>query len=108
MTIKDRVENILKASHKARNSDVELLLIYLQKSGMELSEKQMDVFRKMPSMETIRRTRQQLQEQGKYPASDEVEKERYIRSLAMRQNVKSQDPEKILEAQGYRILPYGQ
>lgn len=31
-----RVENILQASRAARNSDKELLIIYMQKSGMNL------------------------------------------------------------------------
>lgn len=75
---------------------------------MNLSPKQEEIFRGMPSMETIRRSRQQIQSEGKYPASKEVEKERYIKQLAMRQNIREEDPEKLLEARGYRVLPYGE
>lgn len=107
MTIQDRVENILKVSDKARNSDRELMLIYMQKSGMELTSKQMEVFRNMPSMETIRRIRQKLQEQGKYPASEQVNEERYRKFKQTRQNIKYQSPEQLLENLGYKVREWG-
>lgn len=53
MKTSDRVEYILQASKSARNSDKELLIIYMQKSGMNLSPQQIEVFRDMPSAETI-------------------------------------------------------
>lgn len=108
MTIKDRVEAILKASRAARNSDKDLQIIYLQKAGMNLSYEQIKVFKELPSMETIRRIRQSLQEQGKYPADSEVEKERYNKYVNTRQNIKSQSPEQLLEARGYRVKPWGE
>ena len=77
MNTKTRVESILKYCPKARNSDKELLVIYLQKSGMELTDKQIEVFMNMPSTESIRRIRQKLQEEGKYLADKEVEDKRY-------------------------------
>lgn len=108
-SITQRVENILRASEKARNSDKELLVIYFQKSGMNLSEQQIDVFRKMPSTETIRRVRQSLQEQGKYPASETVNEKRYSKFREMRGSVgvaSTQQTERILE-DGTIILPNG-
>lgn len=108
MKVKEQVENILKYVAKTRDSDKELYIIYMQKSGMELSERQIEKFRKLPSLETIRRTRQQLQEEGKYLATPEVEKERYRKFKEMRGNIMyHDDPEKILESQGKVILPYG-
>lgn len=86
MTIRDRVESILKVSRKARNSDTELQLIYLQKLGMNLSQHQIDVFRQAPSMETIRRIRQKLQMDGKYPADKEVEERRYEQFVSQKSN----------------------
>lgn len=77
MKVVDQVENILKASHKARNSDKELLIIYMQKFGLELTPRQVELFKEMPSTETIRRVRQQLQMEGKYPASEEVDNARF-------------------------------
>ena len=108
MKISERVENILKASVAARNSDKELLIIYMQKSGMELTPKQIELFKEMPAMETIRRVRQNLQEQGKYPASQKVEEARYKKYQQVKQNISYQEPEKLLEAQGYKILEWGE
>lgn len=107
MKITEQVENILKASTKARNSDRELLVIYMQKAGMGLSDKQILVFKGMPSVETIRRTRQMLQEQGKYLPSKEVEEVRFKKFQNMRQAVGSVDPEAALEQRGYKVLPWG-
>ena len=44
---------------------------------MELSDRQIAKFKTLPSMETIRRIRQDLQQKGKYPASKAVEDERF-------------------------------
>ena len=77
MKIAQQVENILRFVPQTRSSDKELLIIYMQKCGMELTDKQMEVFRDMPSLESIRRVRQKLQEEGKYPASKEIEEHRY-------------------------------
>lgn len=107
MTINQRVQAILSVSKAARNSDKELWLIYAQKSGMNLSEAQKQVFRDMPSPETIRRVRQKLQEVGKYSADHEVNEARYRKFKSVRANIKSEDPEKLLEQQGIKVLPWG-
>lgn len=107
MKIKQQVENILKVSSVARNDDKELLIIYMQKSGMGLTPRQIEVYRKMPSVETIRRTRQQIQENGAYLASPAVEQARFERNMAMKNMVRDEEPETILEQQGYRVLPWG-
>lgn len=108
MKTSERVENILKASHKARNSDIELLIIYMQKSGMELTPKQIEIFRKLPAMETITRIRRNLQEQGKYPADPKIEEERFKKFQAVKNSIHYEDPEKLLESKGYKVLPWGQ
>lgn len=109
MTIRQRVENILRVSQKARDSDKELLIIYMQKSGMELTKKQEEIFKKMPSVETVRRIRQKLQEEGKYPASDKVDAERFKKFQAMRSEMGRPDasPEDYLERNNYKVLPWG-
>jgi hypothetical protein len=106
MTIKERVENLLKASVKARNSDIELLILYMQKSGMELSEKQIEIFRKMPSAETITRIRRKLQEEGKYEASDAVNQARYDKMKEYQEsfNKLAGDPIAQLAKLGYKIV----
>lgn len=108
MRIVDRVSNILSVSRAARNSDRELLIIFMQKMGMELTDRQIDIFRKMPSTETIRRTRQSLQERGLYPADQKVNEARYNKFKEMRGAAGITDPEKILENQGYRVRPWGE
>lgn len=108
MKISQQVENILKVSREARNSDKELLIIYMQKFGMNLSEEQKDTFRNMPSTETIRRTRQQLQQECKYPADESVDQARFDKFKEVKQNIKYESPESLLEAQGYKVLPFGE
>lgn len=108
MKILEQVESILKCVPKTRDSDKELMIVFMAKSGMNLTQMQESVFRKMASMETIRRSRQIIQEQGKYPASPEVEQERYNKFITVKQGIHYEDPEKLLEKQGYTVLPYGE
>lgn len=103
MKISERVSNILAVSKKARNSDKHLQVIYMQRSGMELTEKQIELFIEMPSMETIRRTRQQIQMEGKYPADKEVEASRFDKYKEMRQAAGLIEPERVLEQ---RAIPW--
>jgi hypothetical protein len=107
MTITDQVENILRASKQARNSDTELQIIYMQKFGLNLTDHQVELFRNMPSLETIRRVRQKIQEQGKYPADQAVRGERKRKALVMQQTAPSAKPHNIEKTLGYRIRPWG-
>lgn len=84
MRIKEQVANILAVSRPARNSDKELLIIYMQKYGLELSEKQIAKFKQMPSAESITRARRLIQMEGKYPADQVVDQGRFERYTAMR------------------------
>lgn len=97
LKISEQVENILRVSHAARNSDRELLILYMAKFGMGLTKEQEDKFRKMPSTETIRRTRQALQEQGKYPADKEVDEARFQKYRKMRYEYKYNDDTNTVE-----------
>lgn len=108
MKILDQVTNILKASHMARNSDKQLMIIFMQKSGMNLSPQQIETFKRMPSLETVRRTRQLIQEQGKYPADQRIEEERYNKFKEVRHGIQYEDPEALLEKRGYKVLEYGE
>lgn len=102
MNVSQRVESILKASVDSRNSDTELLIIYMLKSGMELTPKQIKIFKEMPSMETITRARRQLQEQGKYEASEEVNEARYEKMKEFQGEYA--DANRQLAKLGYRIV----
>lgn len=106
MTTAQRVEYILKASHKARNSDKELIKIYLYKAGLELTPAQIDKLMSLPSFETITRVRRKLQEQGKYPASEEVNEARYNKFKSITNNMATADApqaEQILENLGLKF-----
>lgn len=106
MNISERVENILKVSRDARNSDKELLIIYMQKAGMDLSQKQRNIFRDMPSSETIRRIRQKFQEQGKYKADKAVDEARFNKYRKVRYNIAGSnqvDAEELLEQRGLQF-----
>lgn len=71
-TIKPKVEEILKHSQEARNSDKELILRVWHACGLILDEKQREIYRKIPHAESIRRTRQKFQEEGKYLADKQI------------------------------------
>lgn len=109
MTITQRISAILDHSKAARNSDTELLLIYMQKSGMDLSPKQIDVFRNMPSFETIRRTRQKIQQVGRYKAAPEVEAARKYKSVMTRRTIPFMQPDDVQRTlDGRVVLPFGE
>lgn len=95
MRVTDEVRKILATNIQARNSDRELLLAYMDNEGMDLSPKQREIFRHMPSMETVRRIRQKLQEGGHYLANKNIATERTFKSYAMQQNTPTAKPETI-------------
>lgn len=96
MKTSDRVENILQASRAARNSDKELLIIYMQKSGMNLTAEQIRIFKDMPSAETITRVRRQLQEVGKYPADEDIDNARFEKYQQMKYKTPQTEVDDIL------------
>lgn len=107
MTTQTRVENIMRASRESRNSDIELYIIYCQKSGMNLTPNQMRILRDMPTMDTLTRIRRKLQEQGKYEADEAVNEARYKKFKHIKQNINYDSPEELLESQGYKVHPFG-
>lgn len=88
------IEDILENNPRTRDSDKELFIQVMQRRGMELTYRQIDIMRDL-NFESIRRTRQKLQEQGKYRASDRVAKQRRIKSYVMQQNAPIAKPERI-------------
>lgn len=106
-TITERVTNILKHAPAARSSDRELIIIYMQKCGMDLDQRQLRIFRDMPSMETIRRVRQSVQAQGLYPASNTVKAERQRKALVMQQLTPGFKTTADLEHELVEVRPWG-
>jgi hypothetical protein len=68
----------------------------LQHKGANLTPKQIQLL-KETNFESIRRTRQKLQEQGKYPASVRVKKERDLKAVQMRYTVGGVDVAELIE-----------
>lgn len=99
--VKDKVESILKFDHASRNSDTRLLIVYMQKSGMELTPKQIEILKDMPTMESITRARRNLQEQGKYEADESVQEARYEKMKEHQEEYS--DPYAYLNKLGYKI-----
>jgi len=98
MTIKQRIKRILQDSREARNSDTELWLIYAQQEDLRLTERQKDIIRDMPSMETLRRTRQIIQNtEGSMRPDPTVDRARYSKYRAMRHNIHDEEPAQILQ-----------
>lgn len=92
------VENILKYSREARNSDKELHIRFMRHFGIILDESQIALFKKMPSLETARRIRQKLQQEGQYPADKAVGFERRFKGYTMQQrNPKADKVESVTE-----------
>ena len=93
--VTNTVRAILSRSKIARNSDRHLLIEFMQISGMELTEKQQEVFLHLPSLESVRRVRQKLQENGNYPADEKIARERDYKSMRMQQMTPNASPESI-------------
>ena len=73
-TVKERVEYLLRKYPDARNSDLYLTILYLRKFtelGKYIDYIPYNVIRKYEGVfETIRRTRQKIQEEGYYLPTD--------------------------------------
>lgn len=101
MRVLDIVEGILKQSRESRNSDKELFIRFMENFGIHLDPTQKSIFKSMPHLESVRRIRQKLQEQGKYQADQKIGANRRFKGYSMQQRapkVKAQDIEKIIEA----------
>lgn len=93
--VTDTVRKILANSRMARNSDRHLLIEFMQLSGMDLTPRQQEVFLHLPSLESVRRVRQKLQENGNFPADPKIANEREYKSMRMQQITPSASPEFI-------------
>lgn len=109
MTIAQQVESILKHVPKTRDSDKELMIVYMRKFGLELTPKQEELFREMPTAETLTRVRRKLQEDGKYQASAEVRAERDFKSMQMQQITPKANAHYVdVTMDGRQVLPWGE
>ena len=72
MTQMELVEAMLQKYPRTRSSDSDLIIGILQAKGANLSPAQREIMRSI-NFESIRRNRQLLQADGKYPADKEVQ-----------------------------------
>ena len=70
------VREILSASEKARNYDMELQRLALEKQGFILTPEQAKICPRLFNFETVRRTRQDLQHRGLYKANKQTKLKR--------------------------------
>ncbi|OUJ18298.1 hypothetical protein AMET1_1209 [Methanonatronarchaeum thermophilum] len=95
-TVRAAVEQTLKNNKKARNNDTYLTLLVLEKLGyaeynythdhyqITIGQKELH---EMPALESIRRTRQKLQQQGKYPPTQQNQQHRKQQEQKVRQKM---------------------
>lgn len=89
MTTKEIVEKVLSERPETRDNDRLLILQVWEEQGLVLTPEQKHIFKNIASSETIRRTRQLLQEGGEYEASENVSKSRQALEVETRSNIKS-------------------
>lgn len=105
----------MQAVPATRSSDKELLIVYMQKAGMDLTPSQIAMFKDLPSMETLSRIRRKIQENGELPATPEVEKarfEKYKQTKGAIGVTNAVEAEELLDGtlilpDGTRVMPYG-
>lgn len=86
--VKPLVENILSRFPDTRDSDMKLILKVWSAQGLVLSADQVDAYFKYCSPpESVRRSRQSIQEGGEYPSSKKVTEERARLEVEMRENI---------------------
>lgn len=83
----DIIKNILASDRQSRNSDRRLLLKVWERQGLVLSAYQTEQFMKVASAESIRRARQKLQEDGGYPADQQIRFTRHFKGAQVQQNI---------------------
>ncbi|WGI17167.1 hypothetical protein [Methanonatronarchaeum sp. AMET-Sl] len=95
-TVRATVEQTLQNNQKARNNDTYLTLLVLEKLGYAKYNYTHDYYQitigqkelqEMPALESIRRTRQKLQQQGKYPATPKTKQHRKQEEQKIRQKM---------------------
>jgi hypothetical protein len=87
-TVRQNVEAILSGSIKARNNDKHLMMIYWKViDGIDFNKFQYEFAEKATSPESIRRSRQLIQEEGLFPPTVETAKKRRGREAEMKKAI---------------------
>ncbi len=91
MTTKQRVEAIMQYLPETRSNDKMLCIVFMQKAGLDLTDAQIKKFYEMDDLWTIRRCRQKIQEEGRFPATHAVNEARYKKFKQFRQTIPYND-----------------
>lgn len=87
-----KTEQALKMFPETRDNDLLLMLKVWDREGFNLSDRQKEKFLSgLTKPESIRRTRQKLQQQGLYPANQEVDDARFDKFVEMKNNMRIED-----------------
>ena len=78
------VKSVLRDNKETRNSDKRLLIEIWKKQGLHLTEEQERMFMKCASPESIRRSRQRIQELGFYKSYEPVRQARLFEQEQLR------------------------
>lgn len=85
----DLTYQVLQDVPESRSDDRRLIEEVWKKCGLHLTEEQRYIFYASPSPETIRRTRQKINEIGQFKASPEVQQARLNFEETVRKEIKS-------------------
>jgi len=102
------IETILRDYPETRSNDRLLQIKVWERQGFYLSDSQRDKYLHLPSTESVRRTRQKIQESGLYPASESVKRQRKFKAMQIQQmipKVKSDKVERLVQAPMFDLPP---
>ena len=96
--LNNQIRQILLLNKKARNSDKELIIEVWKANGLRLTQDQIAIFKKLPSTESIRRTRQKIQENGEFLADNNIRRTRKNKADLVRSKIaREPEPQKLFE-----------
>lgn len=90
MSLEQREIRLLSQNEIYRSKDRELILAIWEQEGLVLTEEQKRKFLKVSSPESIRRTRQKIQERGQYLPDANTQKRRKALANQTRQIVREE------------------
>lgn len=108
MNLTPTIRSILRDNLLARDSDHELIIQVLIRKGFAPTKRQLEILREL-SFESIRRTRQKLQQAGEFLPSPRVAKQRKLKGMITSQRIvktKAENIDKLIREQPLP-LPWG-
>lgn len=102
------IEWVLSNFPETRDSDKELMIRILDYKDAKLSDRQREIIRGL-NFESIRRTRQKIQEAGRFLPSKRISRGRKLKGMIVQQNIPKTKPENVQNLLEQRsILDWGE